>query len=120
LLGPRVLRSENARTGNETSNRSCLEVENIISQHPGVTDVSVIGVPDEEWGEVMKAVVVTNRAEKEITAEEIISFCRERLAGYKSPKRISFKQSLPRIALGKIAKEGLRKASNTETGDFHG
>jgi acyl-CoA synthetase (AMP-forming)/AMP-acid ligase II len=82
--------------------------------------VSVIGVPDEKWGEVMKAVVVTNRAEKEITAEEIISFCRERLAGYKCPKHVSFARSLPRNVVGKIAKEELRKASDTETGGFHG
>jgi acyl-CoA synthetase (AMP-forming)/AMP-acid ligase II len=76
--------------------------------HPAVNACAVIGCPDAEWGEKVTAVVVLNRGES-ITGERLIRFCRERLAPYKSPKSIVFKDDLPRNAMGKVQKAELRK-----------
>lgn len=83
-----------------------IEVEQVLAEHPAVVEVAVIGVPDEKWGEVVKAVVAV---EGEATAEEIIAFARERLAAYKCPKSIDFADELPRNPTGKILKKELRK-----------
>jgi long-chain acyl-CoA synthetase len=84
------------------------EVENALMAHPEVADVGVVGVPDERWGEAVHAVVV--RAEgSEVTPEALISFARERLAGFKCPKSISFVDVLPRNPSGKILKRELRE-----------
>ncbi|MEG7364396.1 fatty-acid--CoA ligase, partial [Pseudomonas citronellolis] len=64
-----------------------IEVEQVLAEHPAVVEVAVIGVPDDKWGEVVKAVVAL---EGEASAEEIIAFARERLAAYKCPKSIDF------------------------------
>jgi acyl-CoA synthetase (AMP-forming)/AMP-acid ligase II len=71
-----------------------------------VVDVAVIGVPDEKWGEVVKAVV---QLEGDATESELIAFARERLAAYKCPKTIDFADELPRNPTGKILKKDLRK-----------
>jgi len=68
----------------------------------------VIGCPDREWGERVTAVVVLNQGES-VPVEELIAFCRERLASYKSPKSILFRDDLPRNAMGKVQKAELRK-----------
>jgi len=68
----------------------------------------VIGCLDKEWGEKVTAVVVLNKDES-VSAEELIRFCRERLAPYKSPKSIFFRNDLPRNAMGKVQKAELRK-----------
>ncbi|KUI13112.1 long-chain fatty acid--CoA ligase [Mycobacterium sp. GA-1285] len=83
-----------------------IEVERVIAEHPAVTDVAVIGVPDEKWGEVVKAVV---SVEDSITSEEVIAWCRERLAAYKCPKTVDITDELPRNPTGKILKKELRK-----------
>jgi long-chain acyl-CoA synthetase len=83
------------------------EVENALMRHPGVADVAVIGVPDEKWGEAVKAVVVTQPGTAP-AAEELISFCRQQLAGYKCPKSVDFATALPRNPSGKLLKRELR------------
>lgn len=83
-----------------------IEVEQVLAEHPAVVEVAVIGVPDDKWGEVVKAVVAL---EGEASAEEIIAFARERLAAYKCPKSIDFADELPRNPTGKILKKELRK-----------
>jgi acyl-CoA synthetase (AMP-forming)/AMP-acid ligase II len=83
-----------------------IEVERVLAEHPAVVDVAVIGVPDEKWGEVVKAVV---SLEGDATEKELIAFCRERLAHYKCPKTVDIKDELPRNPTGKIMKKELRK-----------
>jgi acyl-CoA synthetase (AMP-forming)/AMP-acid ligase II len=83
-----------------------IEVERVLAEHPAVGEVAVIGVPDDKWGEVVKAVVAL---EGEATSEELIAWCRERLAGYKCPKSVDIKDELPRNPTGKILKKDLRK-----------
>jgi acyl-CoA synthetase (AMP-forming)/AMP-acid ligase II len=83
-----------------------IEVERVLGEHPAVTDVAIIGVPDEKWGEVVKAVV---ELEGDASEEELIAWCRERLAGYKCPKTVDIEDELPRNPTGKILKKELRK-----------
>ncbi len=88
-------------------NISSQEVEKVVMEHPAVLEVSVVGVPDEKWGEVPKA-FITTRPATEVTGEEIIAFTRERLSHFKCPKRIEF-GDLPKTATGKIQKFVLRQ-----------
>jgi acyl-CoA synthetase (AMP-forming)/AMP-acid ligase II len=92
-------------TGGE--NVSSIEVEDAISLHPDVTEVAVIGIPDEKWGELVTALVV--RRDESLTAEQVIEHCRQHLAGYKCPKRVEFTDVLPRTATGKVQKFRLRE-----------
>ncbi|WP_078427665.1 long-chain-fatty-acid--CoA ligase [Alkalihalobacterium alkalinitrilicum] len=80
-------------------------VEKVLFEHPSVRQATVIGVPDENWGEAVKAVVVTDSL---ISEEELLSFCKSRLAKYEVPKSIDFIDSLPVTAYGKIDKKALR------------
>lgn len=88
-------------------NVSSIEVEDVLMSHPAVKEVAVIGIPDEKWGELVTALVVTDGSE--VTAEELQVFCRERLSGYKLPRRIEFRDSLVRTATGKLQKFKLRE-----------
>jgi long-chain acyl-CoA synthetase len=83
------------------------EIEDLIHEHPAVLDVAVIGVPNEEWGEELKAVVQL-RPEARATADDIIDFCRERLADYKRPRTVDFVAEVARNPSGKLLKREIR------------
>jgi long-chain acyl-CoA synthetase len=84
------------------------EVENAIYGHPGVADVAVIGVPDDTWGEAVKAVVVLKPG-MAVSADEIVAFARGRIASFKAPKSVDFVDDLPRNASGKVLRRALRE-----------
>lgn len=84
------------------------EVERVLSEHPAVLEVAVVGVPDDTWGESVKAFVALKEG-AEATEDEIIEFCRQHLAHYKCPKSVDVVPALPRNPTGKILKRELRK-----------
>ena len=94
-------------TGGE--NVSSIEVEDVVFSHPAVAEVAVIGVPDDKWGEMVTAIVVVAEGEQ-VTEQEVIAHCRGKIAGYKIPKRIEFREELARTATGKIQKFKLRES----------
>jgi acyl-CoA synthetase (AMP-forming)/AMP-acid ligase II len=83
------------------------EVEQVIWAHPAVQDCAVIGVPDHQWGEAVKAVVELNPGQS-VTAEELIALCKEKLGSVKAPKSVDFMPALPRSTIGKVLKKDLR------------
>jgi acyl-CoA synthetase (AMP-forming)/AMP-acid ligase II len=83
------------------------EIENVLSTHPGVSAVAVIGVPDERWGEAVKAVIIARSAHS-CAPEELADYCRQRLAAYKVPKSFDFVDAFPLVPTGKVSKKDLR------------
>jgi fatty-acyl-CoA synthase len=88
-------------------NISSVEVEQVLQNHPAVYEVVVIGVPDEKWGEVAKALIV-RKPNETVSEAEIIAYARQRLAHYKVPKSVEFRENLPKGGTGKILKRELR------------
>lgn len=82
------------------------EVEAALYQHPAVADVAVVGVPDDEWGEAVKAVV---QPRGPVSEDALIAFCRDHLAHYKCPRTVDFVEVLPRDENGKVRKRELRE-----------
>ena len=88
------------------------EVERVLAEHPRVGQCAVVGLPDAEWGEAVTAFVVTDGGQ--VTEPLLIQHCRQRLAGYKTPKRVAFVDRLPRNAMGKVQKSQLRATATGE------
>jgi acyl-CoA synthetase (AMP-forming)/AMP-acid ligase II len=84
------------------------EVERVLAEHPAVMEVAIIGVPDDTWGESVKAVVAL-RPDTTATEDELVAWCRESLAGFKCPKSVDIVDALPRNPTGKILKRDLRR-----------
>ena len=93
-------------TGGE--NVSSIEVEDCLFQHPAIIEAAVIGVPDDKWGETIKALVVC-RPGHALTSTEVIAFCRGRLTHFKCPTSVEIRDVLPRTATGKMQKFRLRE-----------
>jgi acyl-CoA synthetase (AMP-forming)/AMP-acid ligase II len=85
-----------------------VEVERALSDHPAVMDAAVFGIPDDKWGESVKAVVELSSGQQ-TSPEELIAWCKERLAGYKCPRSVEIMAELPRNPTGKLLKKDLRK-----------
>jgi acyl-CoA synthetase (AMP-forming)/AMP-acid ligase II len=96
-------------TGGE--NVSSIEVEDALYKHPSVAECAVIGVPDEKWGETIKALVVLrdDHSSRATTEAEVIKHCKGLIAGYKAPTSVEFRETLPRTATGKLQKFKLRE-----------
>jgi fatty-acyl-CoA synthase len=84
------------------------EVEDVLRSHPKVDEAAVIGVPDPEWGQQPRAIVVLKKGEA-ATPDEIMEHCRSRLAGFKRPRSVIFIDSLPRNPMGKVPRKNLRE-----------
>jgi long-chain acyl-CoA synthetase len=84
------------------------ETEDVLYEHPAVMECVVVSAPDDQWGERVQAVVVLKKDET-ATAEDLIKFCRSKLAGYKCPKSVEFWDELPKTAVGKIPRNEVKK-----------
>jgi len=82
------------------------EIESVLASHPGILEAGVVGVEDEQSGETVKAVVV--KKDPELSEDDIIAFCREQMTAYKVPRRIEFRDELPKTVVGKILRRELR------------
>lgn len=90
-------------------NISSIEVETAIYAHPSVFEAAVVGYPDDQWGEIVKAFVVLKPDAPPVPAEELIEFCRERIARFKAPRLVEYLPSLPKSGTGKIMKQVLKQ-----------
>lgn len=84
------------------------ELEELLNSHPAIKEVAVIGIPDDKWGEAVTALVALNEPNA-LSEDDIVEFCRVRLASYKKPRHVFFRDSLPRSSIGKILKSDLRQ-----------
>jgi long-chain acyl-CoA synthetase len=103
-------------TGGE--NVYSVEVERALAQHPSVNSVAVVGAPDERWGEKVVAFVTTVQ-DSQVSVDELIRHCRSLIAGYKVPKEILVRATLPTTPSGKIQKAILRDQLQPESTDVH-
>jgi long-chain acyl-CoA synthetase len=87
------------------------EVEEVVASHPGVLEVACVGVPDQHSGEAVKLYVV--KKDKAVTKDELMAYCKEQLTGYKRPKYIEFRETLPKTNVGKILRRELRDEKQT-------
>jgi len=90
------------------------EIEEVLFEHPDVAEAVAIGVADEYRGESVKAFVV-KRSDAQATEEEILAFCKERLAPYKAPKTVEFREELPKSAVGKLLRRVLVDEERAKT-----
>ena len=93
------------------------EAEQVLIEHPRVADVAVIGVPNPDMGEEVKALVVPTEPADPPTGDELIAWCRERLAGYKCPRSVDIVETVGRTAMGKVNKRELRRPYWETAGD---
>jgi long-chain acyl-CoA synthetase len=91
------------------------EIDEVLFQHPKILDAVAVGIPDEYRGETLKAYIVLKEGES-ASEEEVISFCREKLAAYKVPKSVEFRDSLPKSAIGKVLRKILREEEEEKQG----
>jgi long-chain acyl-CoA synthetase len=89
------------------------DIEELLYEHPGVLEAAVVGIPDPKFGEEVIA-YVTPKAQPPVTEDELLAFCRERLAKYKTPKHVKFLPALPKNAIGKILKKDLREMAKAD------
>jgi len=87
------------------------EVEEVVASHPGVLEVACVGVPDQHSGEAVKLYVV--KKDKALTKDDLLAFCKEQLTGYKRPKYVEFRETLPKTNVGKILRRELRDEKQT-------
>jgi long-chain acyl-CoA synthetase len=90
------------------------QVEDVLFEHPKVLEAAVVGVPDAQRGERVQAFIVLKPGEQ-ATAEDLTAFCRERLASYKIPRVIEFREALPKTTIGKVLRRQLRDEAVAET-----
>ncbi len=88
------------------------EIERTLKEHPEIEDIAVVGISDEIWGEVGHAFVI-RKHDSNLSAEEIFAFCKEKLAAFKCPKKVTFCEEFPRNTLGKVRKRELIQSANT-------
>ncbi len=101
-------RDDHIQTGGELV--APQEVCDVLSTHPGVYETTVVGIPDEEWGERVGALVVSDG---DVTATALRRYCRDRLPGYKCPKQVAFADALPRTVSGTVDREAVRELLQT-------
>jgi len=95
-------------TGGGGENIYPREIEEVINLHPAIANSAVIGVPDEKWGQSVKALVIIRQGHK-VTAKELIDFCRGKIGSYKIPKTVEFLSAFPATPTGKTLKRELKK-----------
>jgi fatty-acyl-CoA synthase len=93
-------------------NISTIEVEDVLYRHPNVLEAAVVARPDEKWGETPCAFVTLKSGAPAVTEQDIIDFCRERMAGFKCPRKVVF-GPLPKTSTGKVQKNVLRDKART-------
>jgi long-chain acyl-CoA synthetase len=91
------------------------EIDEVLYQHPKIRDACTVGIPDAYRGETVKAFIVPREGET-LTEEEVMSFCKEKLAAYKRPKTVEFRKDLPKSAVGKILRRRLREEEEARQG----